>query len=361
MRESLTKFIETEIIPRYDAFDRGHQRDHILAVIEQGMYLSRFYDVNPEIIYVACACHDLGIREGREFHHLASGRIIREELDLSQWFSPEEIETIAEAAEDHRASSDREPRTIYGKIVAEADRQIVPETVIRRTVQYGLEHYPDLDREGQWERTVEHLGRKYAEGGYLKLWIPESPNAARIAALRDIIADKDRLRPMFEVFYKEERYKMLLPQAKSLLDGETDDVAAMANLSSLLHHIMEFWWTGFYRVMGEELVLGPFQGPVACTRIPYGKGVCGTAWKKGETVIVPDVEQFPGHIACSSRSKSEIVVPVRRGGRVIAVLDIDSDRLGAFDGTDGRYLEAVVELFCPQHTEKEIEQDEHTA
>ncbi|MBQ6045140.1 MAG: GAF domain-containing protein [Bacteroidales bacterium] len=142
---------------------------------------------------------------------------------------------------------------------------------------------------------------------------------------------------------KEALYKEILPQAKSLLEGETDEVACMANLSALLHHAFGFWWTGFYRVVGDELVLGPFQGPVACIHIPYGKGVCGTAWKRGETVVVPDVEEFPGHIACSSESRSEIVVPVWRGGRVAAVLDIDSRELATFDDTDCEYLERIVE------------------
>ncbi|MBO4916582.1 MAG: GAF domain-containing protein [Bacteroidales bacterium] len=141
---------------------------------------------------------------------------------------------------------------------------------------------------------------------------------------------------------KEAKYMEVLPQAASLLEGETDEVARMANLAALLHGAFGFWWTGFYRVMGDELVLGPFQGPVACMHIPYGRGVCGTAWQRGETVVVPDVEEFPGHIACSSESRSEIVVPVRRGGRVCAVLDIDSRELATFDDTDRHYLEIIV-------------------
>ena len=141
---------------------------------------------------------------------------------------------------------------------------------------------------------------------------------------------------------KETLYKELIPQAESLLEGETDAVACMANLAALLHRAFGFWWTGFYRVVGDELVLGPFQGPVACIHIPYGRGVCGTAWKRNETVVVPDVEEFPGHIACSSESRSEIVVPVRRQGRVVAVLDIDSKELAAFDDTDREFLETIV-------------------
>lgn len=142
---------------------------------------------------------------------------------------------------------------------------------------------------------------------------------------------------------KEEKYISILPQAAALLEGEDDIIANMANLSALLHQAFGFWWTGFYRVAGKELVLGPFQGPLACVHIPFGRGVCGTAWKNGETVVVPDVEEFPGHIACSSESRSEIVVPVKKGGEIVAVLDIDSRELGCFDGIDRKYLEKIVE------------------
>lgn len=143
---------------------------------------------------------------------------------------------------------------------------------------------------------------------------------------------------------KEEKYRTLLLQARSLMDGETDEIARMANLSALIHQAFGFWWTGFYRVQGEELVLGPFQGPLACTRIKKGRGVCGTAWKEQRTIIVPDVEQFPGHIACSSESQSEIVVPVWRDKKIVAVLDIDSRDLNTFDTTDQHYLEQVVAI-----------------
>ena len=143
---------------------------------------------------------------------------------------------------------------------------------------------------------------------------------------------------------KEEKYRTLLAQAEALLEGEEDGIARMANLAALLHREMGFWWTGFYRVCGEELVLGPFQGPVACTRIARGRGVCGTSWQRAETIVVPDVEQFPGHIACSSESRSEIVVPLLRDGAVTAVLDIDSRELGTFDDTDRRWLERIAAL-----------------
>ena len=144
---------------------------------------------------------------------------------------------------------------------------------------------------------------------------------------------------------KKELYENLLPQIKSLVEGENDIIANMANVAACIKDTFNFWWVGFYRVVGEELVLGPFQGPLACTRIRKGKGVCGTAWQKAETVIVPDVEEFPGHIACSSLTKSEIVVPVFKGKDVAAVLDIDSERLANFDETDKSFLEKLVTYF----------------
>jgi GAF domain-containing protein len=144
---------------------------------------------------------------------------------------------------------------------------------------------------------------------------------------------------------KEEHYKLLVSQIASLIDSERDMIAVMSNVAAAIHQTMGFWWTGFYRVVGDELVLGPFQGPVACMHIPYGKGVCGTVWQRAKTIIVPDVEQFPGHIACSSESRSEIVVPVfGSDGKVMAVLDIDSERLATFDDIDRKYLEEICKL-----------------
>lgn len=144
---------------------------------------------------------------------------------------------------------------------------------------------------------------------------------------------------------KEEKYRQLLPIARSLMQGEEDLIARMANLAALLHHEFGFWWTGFYRTEGSrQLILGPFQGSLACTRIDYGRGVCGTSWAERRTIIVPDVEQFPGHIACSSESRSEIVVPVWQHDEIVAVLDIDSRELGTFDQTDQEYLEQIVKL-----------------
>lgn len=143
---------------------------------------------------------------------------------------------------------------------------------------------------------------------------------------------------------KEEKYSMLFKQIEALVTGESDEIANMANVAAMIHATFGFWWTGFYRVNGNQLVLGPFQGPLACSRIGYGKGVCGTAWKEQVTQVVADVELFPGHIACSSLSRSEIVVPVWRGDKVVAVLDIDSEHLATFDDIDRTWLEKIVGL-----------------
>lgn len=143
---------------------------------------------------------------------------------------------------------------------------------------------------------------------------------------------------------KIEKYKSILPQISEVMDNNVDIIANMANMAAMLHENFGFWWTGFYRVMNNELVLGPFQGPLACTRIAYGRGVCGTAWKERRTIVVPDVEEFPGHIACSAASRSEIVVPIMQNGEVIAVLDIDSENLATFDQTDAEYLQQMVSM-----------------
>lgn len=198
-------YVEAAILPQYDAFDSAHRRDHALAVIERSLALARHYDVNPDMVYVAAACHDLGLCEGREHHHEASARIIRENPQWQQWFTAGEIDVIACAAEDHRASSHCAPRSVYGRIVAEADRLIDPEITLRRTVQYGLAHYPEMNREQHYDRFLRHLLEKYAEGGYLKLWIAESPNADRLAELRRLIADRPRLRAVFDVLFDAER------------------------------------------------------------------------------------------------------------------------------------------------------------
>ena len=204
MRKDLLEYIEKEVITRYASFDLAHREDHARTVIDRAMAMGKAYDIDEEMLYAAAACHDLGLAVDRKTHHLESGRIIRADDNLRRWFTPEQIETIAQAAEDHRASATMPPRSIYGRLVAEADRLIEPETIIRRTVQFGLSHYPELDKEGHWQRTLEHLNEKYAEGGYLHLLIPGSPNEAPLAELRSIIKDRVRLRGIFESVFVSE-------------------------------------------------------------------------------------------------------------------------------------------------------------
>ena len=204
MEKSLLQYIEQEVIPRYASFDKAHREDHARTVIDRAMAMGEAYDIDEDMLYAAAACHDLGLAVDRKTHHLESGRIIRADARLAEWFSPDQIETIAQAAEDHRASATTPPRSIYGCLVAEADRLIVPETIIRRTIQFGLSHYPELDKEGHWQRTLEHLHEKYAEGGYLHLLIPGSPNEEPLERLRAIIRDETKLREIFETMFKEE-------------------------------------------------------------------------------------------------------------------------------------------------------------
>ena len=207
IREDLRRYIEQEILPLYDSFDRGHRRDHAHQVIERSAQIAEAFEVDAEMVYAIAAYHDTGLRFGRENHHSDSARIVLADGELRRWFTEEQIVTIAEAAEDHRASAARAPRTIYGRIVAEADRLIIPELIIRRTVQYSLANFPALDREGHWLRSQEHLHEKYDEGGYLRLWIEGSDNAERLKRLREIIADKEQLREIFDKIFNEEQNK----------------------------------------------------------------------------------------------------------------------------------------------------------
>ena len=200
--EEIREFVEREIVPRYDGFDAGHGRDHVQTVISQALSLAQYYpEVDKCLLLVAAAYHDLGLAYGRKEHHIHSARIIREDERLRQWFSEQEIGTIADAAEDHRASSDHAPRTIYGRIVAEADRIIDGETIVRRALQYGLKHEPGLDREGQYRRLMEHMREKYDYGGYLQLWIPQSDNAKQLEAFRQTLADEKAFRRLFDTIF----------------------------------------------------------------------------------------------------------------------------------------------------------------
>ncbi len=204
MNPELEQYIEREILPRYEHFDAGHRTDHVRTVIEQSLAHAGRYGLDPDMAYTIAAYHDTGLVNGRERHHLDAGRILAEDPVLRRWFTEEQITTMREAVEDHRASSDHAPRTIYGRIVAEADRVIDPVTILRRTVQYSLANYPSLDREGHWARCMDHLRKKYAEGGYLRLWIAESENARRLEELRALIRDTQRIRQLFDETFDTE-------------------------------------------------------------------------------------------------------------------------------------------------------------
>lgn len=203
LNSELVNYIEQEIIPQYDAFDSAHQQDHVRSVIQESLLLCNHYEVNPEMAYTIAAYHDTGLREDRATHHLVSGKIIRADRKLRQFFTEEEIETMAEAAEDHRASIDHEPRSLYGKIVAEADRCIDTHVIIKRAIQYGLSHYPNLSREEQYSRFLSHMNEKYAEGGYLKIWLPESTNAKRLRDFQQLVKDEIAIHHLFDEIWEE--------------------------------------------------------------------------------------------------------------------------------------------------------------
>ena len=209
----LCEHIRERIIPQYVNFDKAHRIDHVEKVIEESMKLALHYEVNSAMVYTIAAYHDLGLCEGREFHHIVSGKILFADETLWQWFTDDQMLQMKEAIEDHRASNKQAPRSIYGKIVTEADRIIDPEITLRRTVQYGLSHYPEMDKEHQYERFRKHLADKYAEGGYLKLWIPQSDNAGRLAELRQLITNEERIRRVFDQLYEEES---ILPKIRNL-------------------------------------------------------------------------------------------------------------------------------------------------
>lgn len=195
---TLREYVEREIIPRYDGFDAGHRRGHVMTVITQSVELAQYYDVDINMVYAIAAYHDTGLVAGREHHHVVSGEILSGDVHLRSWFDEQQIEIMAEAVVEHRASNSQEPRTIYGKIVAEADRIIDSDVIVQRTIQYGLAHYPHLDKEGHYRRFMEHMKEKYAEGGYLKLWIPQSSNAQRLKDFQQKIKNPKELRLLFE-------------------------------------------------------------------------------------------------------------------------------------------------------------------
>lgn len=202
---TLTHYIESEIIPRYEAFDKAHNLSHVRTVIKESLSLAKEYNANESMAYVIAAYHDTGLCQDRATHHLVSGEIIRQDHELRRWFSEEEIVTMKEAVEDHRASAVHEPRSIYGKIVAESDRVIDPVMTLRRTVQYGLKQHPEADEAWHYQRFRLHLMEKYAHGGYMKLWFPKSENAKKLKVLQAIIADEELLRRNFRQLFAEER------------------------------------------------------------------------------------------------------------------------------------------------------------
>lgn len=199
----LMEFVETQILPRYNAFGESHGLRHVSRVIKNSLQLAKVTGANIDMVYVIAAYHDLGMSGPRAIHHITSGKILVADARLKRWFNPEQIKIMKEAVEDHRASSSRQPRSIYGKIVAEADRDIDLHEIFLRAIQYGKENYPEKNKEEQWERFAEHMEEKYSRNGYIKLWIPNSPNEKALNELRNIIENKSRLREEFEKIYEE--------------------------------------------------------------------------------------------------------------------------------------------------------------
>ena len=200
----LVEFVETQILPQYAAFDKAHNMEHETRVIRRSLDLARKTGADMNMAYTIAAYHDLGLSGPRAIHHLTSGKILIADARLKRWFSTEQLQLMKEAVEDHRASASRAPRSIYGKIVAEADRDIEPETVIRRTIQYGLANYPQLDVEGHWQRFMQHMDEKYSVNGYIRLWIQGSENERKLNELRQLIAEPTKMRPVFDRLWAEE-------------------------------------------------------------------------------------------------------------------------------------------------------------
>ena len=199
----LVEFIETKILPQYAAFDAAHNMEHVTRVIRHSLELVKITGADINMVYTIAAYHDLGMSGPRAVHHITGGKILATDARLRKWFSPEQLKVMREAVEDHRASASRSPRSIYGKIVAEADRDLDTDIVIRRTIQFGLANYPELDYEGQYRRFKEHMDNKYSKDGYIKLWIPNSPNATRLNNLRNLIALPAELRKAFDRIFLE--------------------------------------------------------------------------------------------------------------------------------------------------------------
>lgn len=200
----LVEFIETQILPQYAQFDKAHSTEHVVRVIRRSLELVKTTGADINMVYAIAAYHDIGMSGPRAIHHVTGGKILASDARLKQWFSPEQIKIMKEAIEDHRASASHAPRSMYGKIVAEADRDLSPDIVFRRTVQFGLANYPELSKEQQWQRFKEHMDNKYSVNGYVRLWIPNSPNERSMNQLRSIIADESKLKQAFETYYSQE-------------------------------------------------------------------------------------------------------------------------------------------------------------
>ena len=198
---TLMEFVEKQILPRYTAFGESHGLYHVTRVIKNSLELARMLGADINMTYTIAAYHDLGMEGPRAIHHITSGKILTADARLKKWFSPEQIKIMREAVEDHRASASHAPRSIYGKIVAEADRDIDIDTVFTRAIQYGIEHDPDKDKEWQFKRFDSHMEEKYSNNGYIKLWVPHSPNEKKLKELRDIIVNKELLRQYFDKIY----------------------------------------------------------------------------------------------------------------------------------------------------------------
>ena len=200
----LMEFVETQILPRYNAFDKAHNLVHANRVISRSLELARKIGAAMNMAYTIAAYHDLELEGPRAIHHLTSGKILTADARLKRWFTPQQLTVMKEAVEDHRASSSHAPRSIYGKIVAEADRDLEPEVVFRRTIEYGIEHYPEKSPEEHWERFMEHMQNKYSEHGYIKLWIPGSPNEQHQKTIQKLIQEPEKLRSIFDKLFQEE-------------------------------------------------------------------------------------------------------------------------------------------------------------
>ena len=200
----LIEFVETQILPQYAAFDKAHNMEHVTRVIRRSLELARKTGTDLDMVYYIAAYHDLGLSGPRAVHHITGGKILIQDARLKKWFSTDQLVMMKEAVEDHRASASRNPRSIYGKIIAEADRDLEPETVIRRTIQYGLSNYPELDTEGHWQRFMKHMDEKYSINGYIHLWIQGSENERCLNELRQLIVAPERMRPIFDRIFKEE-------------------------------------------------------------------------------------------------------------------------------------------------------------